>query len=134
LKIPGIAESIFQQYYDLCIEFLHNTRSPQIQAAVLKLIEMFLMVFPKGMNSKLQEIRDITRTFLISKEREVRDVAFDVYPLIFRSVLPTSAKMFEEFLKNEINLLQKIESTEAKADPLICYLTINQLQSIILLI
>jgi hypothetical protein len=56
----------------------------------------------------------------------VREVAFRVYPLVFRAVTRSSSKVFEEFLKTEINLLINPQSIEAKADPWINYLNENQ--------
>ncbi|KAJ3309526.1 hypothetical protein HDV04_005966 [Boothiomyces sp. JEL0838] len=133
LKIPGIAEAVFQQYFDLCMELLHNAHSPILLVSILGLFELFLLVFPKGMSSKLQETRDITRSFLGNRNPAVVNAAARIYPLIFRAVSSSNAEEFENFLKNEIQLLQNPTSLEAVADPIISHLSQDEIQQILAL-
>jgi hypothetical protein len=133
LKVPGVAEAIFNQYYDICLEFLHNTHSPMIATSVMRLIEIFLLVFPKGMNPRLTEIRDVTRNLLVHKDSDVRGQATKVFPLVFKAAEGHLTVEFDEYLKNEINLLQNLDSPEAKADPMIAQLTPNLVEDILVL-
>jgi hypothetical protein len=127
LKIPGVSEAIFQQYFDMCMELLHNANSTLIQSTVLNLVEVYILVFPKAISSKLQEVRDITRALLIDRNKNVYEAAGRVYPLIFRAVLAQNAVQFEDFLRNEINLLSNPSSLEAVGDPLISNLSNDEL-------
>ncbi|KAJ3318939.1 hypothetical protein HDV06_006928 [Boothiomyces sp. JEL0866] len=133
LKIPGISEAVFQQYFDLCMELLHNAHSPILLVSILGLFEIFLLVFPKGMSSKLQETRDITRSFLGNRNPSVVNAAARIYPLIFRAVSLSNAQEFEDFLRNEIKLLQNPTSLEAVADPIISHLSQDEIQQILAL-
>ncbi|KAJ3000336.1 hypothetical protein HDV02_006143 [Globomyces sp. JEL0801] len=131
LKIPGIAESIFQEYFELCLEFLHNAHSPMIQISVLNLLEVFLLVFPKGMSTKLQEVRDIARVLMVDRDPNVVEAACKVYPLVFRAGSGIHGAEFEKFLIQELDLLEDITSPPALADPLINHLNEDQIQSLI---
>ncbi|KAJ3269686.1 hypothetical protein HDV01_001114 [Terramyces sp. JEL0728] len=131
LKIPGISEAVFQQYFDLCMELLHNAHSPILLVSILGLFEIFLLVFPKGMSGKLQETRDITRSFLGNRNPSVVSAAARIYPLIFKAVSSSNSEEFESFLKNEIKLLQNPTSLEAIADPIISHLSQDEIQQIL---
>ena len=121
-KIPGLSESIFTNYLDLCFEFLHNSPSHIIQVAVLELIEVFCLTFPKGVQSRLQEILDITRPFLADRNTEVSEAASKLYPLIFKCAPDESAAAFESYLRKEMIMLTNSTSIESLSDPLISHL------------
>ncbi|KAI8922787.1 armadillo-type protein [Entophlyctis helioformis] len=122
LKAPGVAESILHQYLDLCLEFLHNTPLSIIKIAVLNFLEIMLMVFPKAMGIKLQEIRDITRVMLVDKDAEVVAGACRIFPLIFRAVTKVSTRAFHGYLQSEISTILG-GGLEAAGDPLVSSLT-----------
>jgi hypothetical protein len=125
-KLPGISESIFQQYMELCLEYLHNSHSHLMQIAVLKLFEVYCLVFPQGIAPKLSGILDIVRPLLGDSNSDVSDAAFRVYPLIFLSASNSFVIHCDEMLRNEIGLLSDWKSTNALADPLIANLNNDQ--------
>ncbi|KAL2913671.1 hypothetical protein HK105_206831 [Polyrhizophydium stewartii] len=122
LKVPGIAESILQQYLDLCLDFLHNTPLSIIKIAVMGFIEVLLMVFPKAMGIKLQEIRDISRQMLVDKDLEVAAKAARIYPLVFRAVSRGAGRTFVQYLQSEISTILE-GGAAAAGDPLVSGLT-----------
>ncbi|EGF80415.1 hypothetical protein BATDEDRAFT_24972 [Batrachochytrium dendrobatidis JAM81] len=130
LKIPGVSESILYQYLDLCIDFAHNTPSAVIKTALLNFFEILLMVFPKAMISKLQEVRDITRVMLVDSDTSVIEAASRIYPLIFRAVPKESAQQFYEYLMNDISTITS-GGLELAGDPLVSKLTTNEASRIV---
>ncbi|KAJ1344384.1 hypothetical protein BSLG_001041 [Batrachochytrium salamandrivorans] len=125
LKLPGISESIMHQYLDICIDFLHNTSQENIKVGVLKFFEILLMVFPKAMSIRLQDIRDLTRVMLVDGNKNVATFASRVYPLIFRAVSKDSAATFHQYLLNEISIIFD-DGLEAAGDPLVCNLSADE--------
>eukprot|EP00842_Homolaphlyctis_polyrhiza_P003152 jgi/Hompol1/3838/HPOL_003403-RA len=132
LKVPGIAESVLQQYLDMALDFLHNSPMTFVKIAVLGLLEILLMVFPKAISIKLQEIRDITRSMLVDKQKEVASAAWRVYPLIFRAVSRAAARTFHQYLQAEIQAITN-SGVEAAGDPLIASLTPDEASRIVAL-
>ena len=45
----------------MALDVAQNTPASIVKIGALKLIETFLLVFPVGTNSKLEEIRDVIR-------------------------------------------------------------------------
>jgi hypothetical protein len=88
----------------------------------LEFIEVFCLVFPKGVQSRLQEILDVTRPFLADRNIEVAEAASKLYPLIFKCASDESAATFESYLRKEIIMLTDAESMESLSDPLISHL------------
>jgi hypothetical protein len=125
-KIPGLSESIFTQYIELCYEFLHNSPSHMIQVAILEFLEIFCLVFPKGVHSRLHEILDATRPFLGDRNPEVVEAASKLYPIIFKCVSESSTAFYEEYLRKEMIMLTNLKSAESLADPLISHLTVDE--------
>lgn len=130
LKVPGVAESILQEYIDLAIDFLHNTPSPIVKVSVLHFIEILLMAFPKGGNAKLEEIRDITRQMLVDVDMKVVATASRIYLIVFRAATPKQSDGFLEYLVNELDTLKNRDSIVALGDPLMKDLTVDQIERI----
>jgi hypothetical protein len=85
LKVPGVAESILQDYVDVAIDILHNTPSPILKVSALHLVEILLLSFPKGINSKLDEIRDVARQMLVDEDQTVVITASRIYVIVFHT-------------------------------------------------
>ena len=130
-KIPNLSESIFSQYLELCFDLLHNSPSSIIQIAVLELLQVFCLVFPKGIQSRLSDIRDLTRPFLADKNPSVVEAATKVYPIIFRCAPDSLTTIFEDYLKAEIIMLTDIDSIESVSDPLISRLDLPEISRIL---
>ena len=126
LKVPNIAESILLEYIDLALDFLHNTPSPLVKSGILQFIEILIMVFPKGINNKLEEIRDITRQLLVDDDREVVETASRVYVILFRLVTKAQSDNFEDYLKIELDSLCNRTNIKYIGDPLVKDLTADQ--------
>lgn len=119
LKIPGISESILQEYVDLCLDFLHNTPTPQVKVGVLKLVEILVMVFPKGASAKFDEIRDIARHLLLDTDALVVDCATRVYIIVYRECPKQKADAFLGLAQSDLDTLLNPKSLIALADPLV---------------
>lgn len=136
LKIPGVTESIFLSCFELCLDFLHTSQSPSLHISAIDLMEMFLLVFPKGVSPKLQEIRDVTRfdiffdirALMAERNPLIVESACRLYPLIFKSVTEEHGPAFAAYLKSEIQLLSDPQSIASCSDPLISQLNLDEIQ------
>ncbi|KAI8904746.1 armadillo-type protein [Gorgonomyces haynaldii] len=126
LKVPGVSESILLEYIDLCIDFLHNTPSPLVKIEVLQFVEILMLVFPKGINNKIEEIRDVTRLMLVDSEKQVVDTATRVYLLVFRCTVKNQSEQFESYLKQELDAVMNRTKLENLGDPYVNDLTADQ--------
>jgi hypothetical protein len=106
----------------MALDVAFNAPSSVVKVGALELIETFLLVFPGGVSTKLAEVRDIVRSLVCDSEDDVMEIASRIYPLVFRCVSSNNTKEFHDYLKNEINLIQK-PGPEAAADPMIASLT-----------
>ncbi|KAJ1562765.1 hypothetical protein HK096_003735 [Nowakowskiella sp. JEL0078] len=116
LKLPGISTAILLQYLDLVLDCAFNTPSAIVKIGSLELLEVLILVFPQGVSQKLSEARDIVRSLLVDQDTDVAKIARRIYPMIFRCVSQNNASEFFEYLRNEINLLQK-GGIETVGDP-----------------
>lgn len=128
LKIPGAAESIPQEYADLAIDFLHNAPSSVVKASVLHLVEILVLSFPKGINNKIEEIRDATRQLLVDPDPTVVNIASRLYVLLFRSASTKQADSFLDYLKIELDSLVDRNGIKYAGDPLIKGLSADQVE------
>ncbi|KAJ3339980.1 hypothetical protein HDU91_000920, partial [Kappamyces sp. JEL0680] len=125
-KVPGISESIYQQFMDLYIDLLTNSNSTLVQASILGIFELFCLVFPKAIGPRLAAMLDITRPLLADIDVAVRDAAFRLYPLIFKCATDSFAVHCNEVLRDEIEMLTNMTSPAALGDPLVSALTPDQ--------
>jgi hypothetical protein len=128
LKLPGVSPAILLQYLDHTVDLAFNSPTPIVKIAALELIEVFLLVFPSGVSSKLSDIRDILRTLIVESDQDIRRCAGRIYPLVFRCVSSNNAIEFINYLRNEIRTLQQ-SGLEALGDPLISSLSFEDLTS-----
>jgi hypothetical protein len=108
LKIPGVAESILQEYFDLSIDLLQNSPLKIVKLAILEFLEILLLVFPMGINARLVELRDISREMMLEEEQAIVTNASKIYCLAFRASSKNQAVEFEEYLKTEIEDILKL--------------------------
>ncbi|KAJ3055066.1 hypothetical protein HK097_011629 [Rhizophlyctis rosea] len=129
LKLPGIAPAILIQYLDLALEVAYNSPSSTIKISALELIETLLLVFPHGIGTKLSEVRDTIRYLITDVDADVVNTASRIYPLIFRCVSSTNAVTFYEYLRDEVNVIEK-GGLEAAGDPHVANLDRDQAERV----
>ncbi|KND03924.1 uncharacterized protein SPPG_01373 [Spizellomyces punctatus DAOM BR117] len=125
LKLPGISPSILLQYIDLSLDVAYNTPSSIVKLGALDLIETFLLVFPHGVATKLQEIRDVVRALIVDTDSDVVNSASRLFPLVFRCVPTTQSADFLAYLKSEIATIQT-GGPQANGDPMVAGLTTEE--------
>jgi hypothetical protein len=108
LKIPGVAESILQEYFDLSIDLLQNSPLKMVKLAILEFLEILLLVFPMGINARLVELRDISREMMLEEEQAIVTNASKIFCQAFRASSKNQAVEFEEYLKTEIEDILKL--------------------------
>jgi hypothetical protein len=129
LKVPGVSESILQEYIDLSIDFLHNTPSATVKASVLHFVEILLLAFL--FSAKLEEIRDVTRQMLVDPDPAVVSISSRIYVIIFRAVPQKQVDSFFEYLKSELEALANRSGIVAIGDPLVKDLNADQVEHLI---
>ncbi|KAJ3090469.1 hypothetical protein HK102_003650 [Quaeritorhiza haematococci] len=122
LKFPGVSQCILVQYIDMVIDAAFNNPASIIKLGALELMETMMLVFPSGINSKLQEIRDTLRSMIVDKDMDIVERASQIYPTVFRCVSVNRVKDFLAYLKSEIAVISKA-GLEAIADPLVANLS-----------
>ncbi|TPX59062.1 hypothetical protein PhCBS80983_g02729 [Powellomyces hirtus] len=122
LKLPGVSSSVLIQYGDSTLDVAYNNPSSIVKIGALELIETFLLVFPHGVGNKLQEIRDVVRAMVTDTDPDVVKHASKIFPLIFRCTPEAQSATFVDYIKNEINTIQK-GGPEVAGDPLVSSLT-----------
>ncbi|KAI8848354.1 armadillo-type protein [Chytridium lagenaria] len=132
IKLPGVSPAILLQYLDLALDVAFNSPSSIVKVGALELIEVFLLVFPSGVGTKLQDIRDVVRALIVDAEPDVVTCACRVYPLVFRCVSNNNTKEFHDYLRNEIQVIQR-GGLEAASDPLISGLSREEIERVLCL-
>jgi hypothetical protein len=87
----------------------------------LEFLQVALLVFPKGIQFKLEEVRDLARSMLVEKDPLVHNLAASVYALVFRNVPRALLSEFQTFLQNEIDALHT-QGSAMSSDPLLAKL------------
>ncbi|KAJ3213498.1 Jouberin [Dinochytrium kinnereticum] len=128
IKLPGISPAILLQYLDLALDVAFNSPSSIVKVGALQLIEVFLLIFPGGVGTKLQDVRDVVRALIVDAEPDVVSCACRIYPLVFRCVSNNNTKEFHDYLRNEISVIQK-GGLEAASDPLISGLSREEIEN-----
>ncbi|KAJ3101339.1 hypothetical protein HDU97_001433 [Phlyctochytrium planicorne] len=131
IKLPGISPAILLQYLDLALDVAFNSPSSVVKVGALELIEVFLLVFPAGVGTKLQDIRDVVRALIVDAEQDVVSTACRIYPLVFKCVPSNNIKDFHDYLRDEIMVIQK-GGLEAASDPLISGLSREEIERMVL--
>lgn len=61
LKIPVLSRCVVVQYLDMILDATYNTPDALVKMGALTLLENMFLIFPKGLSSKVNEIRDVVR-------------------------------------------------------------------------
>ena len=61
LKIGQVSSAILLQYLDFAIDLLYNTPIPVVKMATLNFLEAIFLIFPRAIESKLEQVRDAVR-------------------------------------------------------------------------
>jgi hypothetical protein len=130
LKIPEISRSLMIFNIDQVVGIIYNTPSTVVKSAAFDFLLVGLLSFPACINYKLEEIRDLSRTFIVDKDETLSNMASIVYLLVFRYVADSAKREFQDYLTNEIYTLNEDNHIQIKSDPWLSKLDSLELTSI----
>ncbi|KAI9141859.1 hypothetical protein BKA69DRAFT_1071625 [Paraphysoderma sedebokerense] len=132
LKLPQISQYLTLQYMDTALDIIINNPNNLLRIGAIELVETVLMVFPRGMSSKLQDIRDTIRIAVMDKAPEISWVARRVWPLVFRSAPSESALEYSKYIVDENAVIMK-GGVEAAGDPFIKHLEPHEKKEMVMM-
>eukprot|EP00833_Pecoramyces_ruminatium_P009167 jgi/Orpsp1_1/1183199/evm.model.c7180000084240.1 len=131
IKLPLISQCMMAQFLDYSLNTLQNSPIDSLKQGALLFIEASILIFPKAVGPRLQDIRDAVRLMFIDDNPYTTELASRVYNLIFSCAPENQIDEFYKYLINEINLITK-KGLEAMSDPLISNLTKEESERIII--
>ncbi|KAJ3338804.1 hypothetical protein HDU93_009026 [Gonapodya sp. JEL0774] len=125
LKLPTVASAVLTFYFDHALDLAANSPIASIKLGAIDFVESCLLIFPRAIEHRLPQIRDLLRSMLVDSNVDIAHAAFRVYPLVFSSVFDsTMAFEFSEYLKEEVNSVAA-SHTERAGDPLVARLSLD---------
>jgi len=106
------------QFLDYSLDLLQNSPVDLLKQGALLFIEACILVFPKAIGPRLQDIRDAIRLMFVDDNPQTTELASRVYNLIYSCAPENQIEEFYKYLTNEITLITK-KGLEAMSDPLI---------------
>jgi len=117
-KLPLISQCMMAQFLDFSLELLHNSPIDLLKQGSLLFIEASVLIFPKAIGPRLQDIRDSVRLMFVDDNPYTTELASRIYNLIFSCVPENQTEDFYKYLINEITMINT-KGLEAMSDPLI---------------
>lgn len=109
---------IMAQFLDYSLDLLQNSPVDLLKQGALLFIEACILVFPKAIGPRLQDIRDAIRLMFVDDNPQTTELASRIYNLIYSCAPENQIEEFYKYLTNEITLITK-KGLEAMSDPLI---------------
>ena len=106
------------QFLDYSLNLLQNSPIDLLKQGSLLFIETAVLIFPKAIGPRLQDIRDSVRLIFVDDNPYTTELASRIYNLIFRCVPENNVEDFYKYLINEITMINT-KGLEAMSDPLI---------------
>ncbi|KXS12168.1 ARM repeat-containing protein [Gonapodya prolifera JEL478] len=125
LKMPIISSAVLTFYLDLALDLAANSPVASVKLGALEFVESSILVFPRAMEQRLNQTRDIVRVMLVDANPSIAQGAFRVFPLIFSSVRDAAmASEFLEYLRGEVRSVT-VGAAERAGDPLVAKLNVG---------
>ncbi|ORY35099.1 hypothetical protein LY90DRAFT_704931 [Neocallimastix californiae] len=131
IKLPLISQCMMAQFLDYSLDCLQNSPIDQLKQGALLFIETSILIFPKAIGPRLQDIRDSIRLMFVDDNPRTTELASRVYNLIFSYCPESQMDDFYKYLITEIDLINK-KGVEAMSDPLISNLSKEESERIVI--